>query len=55
MDIHRVVKELQDERERIVAAIDSLQRLAAGNGRSRRGRPAEVDAGSQRTQAKGSS
>ena len=31
MDTHQVVKELQDERERIVAAIDSLQRLAAGN------------------------
>jgi hypothetical protein len=39
MDIHQVVKELQDERERIIAAIDSLQRLAAGKGRRRRGRP----------------
>jgi hypothetical protein len=32
MDIHQVVKELQDERRRIVAAIDSLERLAAGRG-----------------------
>ena len=39
MDTHQVVKELQDERWRIVAAIDSLQRLAASEGTRRRGRP----------------
>lgn len=39
MDVHQVVKELRDERDRIIAAIDSLQRLAAGKGSRRRGRP----------------
>ena len=38
MDVNQVVQELHEERERLEAAIASMERLAAGRGR-RRGRP----------------
>lgn len=38
MDLHKVIAELQAEKNRIDEAIQALERLSAGNAR-RRGRP----------------
>ncbi len=38
MDLHRMIAELQAERQRLDEAIQALERLSAGNAR-RRGRP----------------
>ena len=38
MDVNKLLKELREERERVQAAILSVERLAAGRGK-RRGRP----------------
>jgi hypothetical protein len=38
MDLHKMIMELQAERQRLDEAIQALERLSAGNAR-RRGRP----------------
>ena len=39
MDTNGLIKELRDERERIIQAIASLELLAASRGTRKRGRP----------------
>jgi hypothetical protein len=38
VDLNRIIEDLKAERDRLAAAIDCLERLAAGRGR-KRGRP----------------